>query len=1355
MAPPCEKAPGWGLAAASARIAGLTVALLALFGAPSLDAQQRLQVSGRLIDGRQGPVGNELVTLRRYPDSYQRRLYDLGGGLGEVIAEQRTDVDGRFALEVPAVGVWRLYLAEGSERVEPRRVDLAPLLSSVDLGEIELPATVPVPVRIADATGRWVVDAVVVADPGSAPDPRFRDRSVQPAGWRRATRTDDQGRALVRLPPGQAWIRAAHPDWLMQEREITVSTEAQEEILKLSSGRPRTLQVVTERGEVVAGAVVRMGEVQMPIGLTDEEGRIVVAGHEQLPVTYQIESRELGYGSVELSPQPSDASEDTPLQVVLEPPALLRGRVFDASRGDPVGGAVVWSRLRPSEYAFTTPEGDYELSTWDSRLGVTLGAAALGYAEGWMTVSASSLENQDIPTVGLTPTQFWRGRVFDSVGAGVARARLSFEAIGDLRNLARDRFLVESAGDGSFSVELPVGVEHRLVVTAGGHAPVSRRLRAVGIGELPEPLEIRLEQGMRLVGWVVDAQDVPLPGVQVRLVLEEGNGRARYYARSGDESQSNPFAVRAESDSEGRFVLEHAGVGRYLLAAELEGFAPARVPGIEVEEGARDFEVGTLVLGRGLSLKGRVFTSEGTSVVGAEVFLVDRDRFGSIPDSPAAVSDDAGRFEIGGLADGSTIELLIRHAGMAPSHYEGLHVPREEPLEVVLEPASGLIGRVVDRAGEAVPATRLWVDSATGLRRTRQEPLMVRSDDDGAFSFTGLAAGDWVLTASAEGWLEKELSLELAAGEVTPVEVTLERGATLVGTISDADGRGVSGAFLALRDDRYGGLSTSRVSDPSDAEGRFRVEGLPAEPVTVVVSHPRHPSATRTIDLSAGRGVLDVTLGEGASLVGVVLDSSGDPVAGARLTPLPQDGAFEPGPIGENPLTGRDGRFRLEGLAAGLWVAQAEPPDGSLSSSMQSEAIELRAGEEHWIELRLPRGYRIAGRVRGLDLDGLSRVDVYADRIDAAGTGTSFARPDYEGRFVLGPLAPGRWQVAARFDRRFVHAEIEVGPGQNDEVDLEFTEGLRLTGLVRSAGEPMIGASVRVFAETGSQSVATTDRNGAFVLEGLSSGSQMLMVAGRDGRAHQEHLQLEGDDHVSIEIDFRQLRGRVVSADSGGPILGARVGLGAGSALTDEDGLFQLSVSASESPILVVSHPGFARYQSPVSLEDEPFEISLEPTEELSLRVLRADGTELRRANVAWVGADGEAVWGAFALPDGQGRLTVSGVPRGRRLVWVMRVDQEEAAALIEVEIPGPPVDVVLPRAGMIEVEGSTLDGDGIVRLRHPANGALYPNAWPLRAGSASIGPVPAGRWIVMAEGVEVPVTVPTGGVARSALDVR
>ena len=416
------------------------------------------------------------------------------------------------------------------------------------------------------------------------------------------------------------------------------------------------------------------------------------------------------------------------------------------------------------------------------------------------------------------------------------------------------------------------------------------------------------------------------------------------------------------------------------------------------------------------------------------------------------------------------------------------------------------------------------------------------------------------------------------------------------------------------------------VRGESDAEGRYRLAGVPLGVKALYLSHPAYKGKAQEVDVQPGENRVDVMLERGATVSGRVVDKAGTPKIGAALT-LRNRG--ERGPRGyraSEPAPTAASRSSRSPTAA----STSRPrPTASRQRSIPP-SIEVAGRDVDGIELVLRRGVTLFGRIRGLDPAQMAAVEVTAERTDRAGRPERSGTVDHEGRYEITALEAGDWHLRARLagGRREAEAWVTIAAGDRKvERDLKLGGGLALSGLVLLEDRPLPQSHVSlrgldVTAERG----VTTDHQGAFRIEDLEPGRYRVeVVHGERMLSHTEDLELAADREVVIEIATAVLSGTVVAAGSGEGVADALVYLeglrgGAGSSLTtvgtNAAGAF---VTASLDPgryRLTVRGNGYAPEERIVDAEAgvaaEPLMIELKPTAGLTLTVRRASAASRR-----------------------------------------------------------------------------------------------------------------------------------------------
>lgn len=278
-------------------------------------------------------------------------------------------------------------------------------------------------------------------------------------------------------------------------------------------------------------------------------------------------------------------------------------------------------------------------------------------------------------------------------------------------------------------------------------------------------------QGTGRITGVVTRGDTgrPVPDVTVRAVRWEG-GR-------GQQS-----AVR--TDAAGRFVIANALPGSFQLTATAEGFVTIdfgqRTPGepgkrIELADG-QQFNEADIVLQRTSAVEGRLLDEFGDPVPGVTVqlaqvqFAAGKTRLMPVGGPQPRPTDDLGQFRVFGLAPGDYYVLALSGpfanqdttaAGFAVSYFPGTAAPTDaRPVHVgigqdardvtfALQPAplATIAGLAVDQDGKPVPNANLMLVQTSGDDVRSFVIARGIAGPDGAFSFSNVAQGTYVIQA--------------------------------------------------------------------------------------------------------------------------------------------------------------------------------------------------------------------------------------------------------------------------------------------------------------------------------------------------------------------------------------------------------------------------------------------------------------------------------------------------------------------------------------------------------------------------------------------------------------------------------
>jgi RNA polymerase sigma factor (sigma-70 family) len=392
-------------------------------------------------------------------------------------------------------------------------------------------------------------------------------------------------------------------------------------------------------------------------------------------------------------------------------------------------------------------------------------------------------------------------------------------------------------------------------------------------------------------------------------------------------------------------------------------------------------------------VRGQVVDSEGRPMAHAQLWL-SQIRDWTHGDE-VAVADAEGRFEL----QFSGVRFLgAAHQGHVVSFLHALDEGREQDVTLRLRGESARVtGRIYGADGEplvrAVVEIGLqggWIASNTTSERRIYPPRRLASTDaQGAFEVDGIEPGQVVVLAHAthHGSYRGEVLAE--RGRVSNLVIRLPRGAVVAGTVRDAARQPLAGVTVFVEDGDSAPISTT-----SDGAGRFLLEDLAAGRQRLLAQLGAS-AATAELDLAPGQEVAwDPILVPAQSLVGLVVDPAGKPVAGVQVQ-LGDHSSVVATPAAE---TAADGAFSMSLTGAGpcdlLFLHMGTPlaVRRAVQPSTQPLAVVLSAEElpdarivghiidrdgrpiRAWISVR-NHAFRIEGKVRADTATGTFHLD--------------------------------------------------------------------------------------------------------------------------------------------------------------------------------------------------------------------------------------------------------------------------------------------------------------------------------------------------------------------------------------------
>ncbi|HIO65648.1 MAG TPA: carboxypeptidase regulatory-like domain-containing protein, partial [Planctomycetes bacterium] len=376
--------------------------------------------------------------------------------------------------------------------------------------------------------------------------------------------------------------------------------------------------------------------------------------------------------------------------------------------------------------------------------------------------------------------------------------------------------------------------------------------------------------------------------------------------------------------------------------ASAEGFGDARIDQLVLApDEQRRVEI---QLQRESQLTGIVIDHFGAPMASVQV---------SVSDSSGAwrrsTTADDGHFSIDQLAPG-LVDIRADTAGFMRSTLSDID-PALGPIEIVMERSYELRGFIVD-AETGDPISRARVSAQRGGTRGSWD----RASREGLFRIDGLRAGQYRVSASADGFIDASFNIEIPG--VDPEElivIELEPGGRIIVDVVDLAGASVERASLRayrLSDDAAEGqqvssrgFSRSDARTSTDVGGRGTLVGLIDGFYRVSIDHPMYipTQSIAVLKKIEGSARVRVVLERGASVRGQVRDANGNLVRNGRIVAR--------GPVRRSASVDDSGNYLIAGLVEGGYELSFDDRRIDLDPAPRGQ-IEVSGTEQRILDLR-------------------------------------------------------------------------------------------------------------------------------------------------------------------------------------------------------------------------------------------------------------------------------------------------------------------------------------------------------------------------------------------------------------------
>ncbi len=440
------------------------------------------------------------------------------------------------------------------------------------------------------------------------------------------------------------------------------------------------------------------------------------------------------------------------------------------------------------------------------------------------------------------------------------------------------------------------------------------------------------------------------------------------------------------------------------------------------------------------------------------------------------------------------------------------------------ETQDGTIAAVVRWRETSEPASGVMVSLRHGARRgSLYDQRHGMTDDEGRVAFASVAPGEHKI-ALAAGLSEETHSVQVEPAATTEVELTLLQGISVTGVVLDAAGGRVPMADLVW----LNLFAEAEVIARSDASGAFAIQGILIDGSLFAQHAKEAPSAKWRCEVSNGsqHDLVFQLRGPGASIEGLVVNESGAPVPGAKVSlgtskkytdgPHGSEDAYMNKPAVRRTLTDEEGRFEFISVTPVEWTLLV---NGREYAPLEQQ-VSLSPGTREVLRITLSAGAVVHGIVtdsNGLPVEG---VKVMTWRHTQGGLRHSRSvHTDPMGAYELVglPRLP---------ETPFLAARVGTPDAADTVLDLALSERVEwspvvappsgLTGVVIGpAGEPLEGLIVTACGPGGIWDSALTHADGTFSLSEDLHDARDLSVKRAPSAARPDHpgftLHLEKD----------------------------------------------------------------------------------------------------------------------------------------------------------------------------------------------------------------------------------------------------
>jgi|GEM_PF-4515988 len=613
-------------------------------------------------------------------------------------------------------------------------------------------------------------------------------------------------------------------------------------------------------------------------------------------------------------------------------------------------------------------------------------------------------------------------------------------------------------------------------------------------------------------------------------------------------------------------------------------------------------------------------------------------------------------------------------------------------LSIIVKTAAEISGQVVDQnSGSGVSGVTL-----TAVNSTDNTLVQTTTNANGAYSFTGLSAGTYDISAAGAGQgTQYAAAVALDDGQILRGEnFAVSKAATLMGEITAASNP-LAGAKVLLTDSAGNVVATT-----SDGSGDYSISNLSEGAYTLEVVDAGFAPVNQSLNLLAGVTTTNpVALTSGATLTISLTDSNGAALTQGQVE-LELDGV-ELALLNAN----SSGVVSIPHLLAGTYTVAAVA-DGFLP---MSQGVTLTDGVPNSVTLALNAAGVISGKLLDAQGHAIAGEEVNVFGIDGSGNQfSSAATTNANGKYKVTNLPLAAYAVTVGNGLGILRQDVTLSSGSaTPTVNFAINAAVISGTVVQANGTtPVVGATV-VLQESGQViALATTSGGGTYAFRGLQAGPYSLTAYTDSAATATEGFIAAAavtNSAPALVLGNLTMTGTVKDSH-GNAVAGATVrivelnngaGLASFQTATASDGSFSFAGLAPAKYNAVVNATGFGTLIQKITFKAGVTAALVMPAAASMMGTVADSGGPVSQAVVEVVNSsNGQAL--ALALTDTHGRFSVTTLPPGTYDVIVLAAGDQVSEQTSVAVSAGPAKQLSFTlSAAKTTLSGTVIDDHG------------------------------------------------------------